>query len=89
MHIEGISVPVKGTVKGTIIAVSHDNLDANSLYNYIESFNSTYYCRFCYCTKNECKIIITKTDKRVKLRTRASYISDIQELENGATISKD
>lgn len=26
IHIEGISVPVKGTVKGTIIAVSHDNL---------------------------------------------------------------
>lgn len=58
------------------------------MYGYTESFNSTYYCRFCYCTKNECKIITTENDKRVKLRDRVSYISDIQELENGATINK-
>lgn len=49
IHIKGINVPIKGT----IIAVSHNNLGANSLYGYTESFNSTYYCRFCYCTKNE------------------------------------
>ncbi|KYN29790.1 hypothetical protein ALC57_00755 [Trachymyrmex cornetzi] len=73
---------------GCIVAVSHDNLGANSLYGYTESFNSTYYCRFCYCTKDECKIVTTENDKRVRLRTRALYISDIQELETGATISK-
>jgi len=33
-------------------------------------------------------MVTTENDKRVKLRTHASYISDIHELENGATISK-
>jgi len=43
---------------------------------------------FLAVTRMNEKWWLQKTIKKVKLRTHASYLSDIYELENGATISK-
>lgn len=48
----GIIVNGLDRIFGTICSIVHDNLGANSLFGFQESFNAHYYCRIC-CTSKE------------------------------------
>lgn len=43
------------TLKGTLVAVSHDNLGGNSLFGFQKSFSCGKYCRFCELNYHEMK----------------------------------
>lgn len=53
LEVEGLVVEGVGHFFGTVSNVSHDNLGANGLYGFNESFSSTYYCRFCLISGEE------------------------------------
>lgn len=58
LESDGIPVIYNGEqhkLKGTIFDLSHDNLAANFICGFNESFSSTNYCRFCLSTADECK----------------------------------
>ncbi|XP_037401910.1 uncharacterized protein LOC119265406 isoform X2 [Pygocentrus nattereri] len=50
---DGIFVPSLGeVVKGTVFAVVADNLAAHSVGGFVESFSSSYFCRFCLAERS-------------------------------------
>lgn len=54
--LEQTGILVDGhVIRGSIINVACDNLGANSIFGYTESFNATYYCRHCEYTLAECQ----------------------------------
>lgn len=51
---EGLYVPSLGRrVKGTVFSVIADNLGAHSMGGFVESFSSSYVCRFCLGEKSQ------------------------------------
>ena len=51
---EGLYVPALGRrVKGTVFSVVADNLGAHSMGGFVESFSSSYVCRFCLGEKSQ------------------------------------
>ena len=52
----GVSIMVNGeqlSLRAIISLFSADNLGANSLFGFVESFNANHFCRFCNCSKDE------------------------------------
>lgn len=66
----GIMVNGK-VVKGYLLTWCFDNLGAHAIYGLVQSFSANFYCRFCECHQNECKVS-TKEDPS-KLRDINSY----------------
>ncbi|KAK5647312.1 hypothetical protein RI129_002204 [Pyrocoelia pectoralis] len=58
-------------IKGSIVALSHDNLGGNQLFGMVESFSATYYCRICLASKNETLTLTRQND--ALLRTNDLY----------------
>lgn len=49
-----------GNLKGTIIALSFDNLGGNTLLGLAESFSATNYCRLCLANKHDAKVMTSE-----------------------------
>lgn len=79
LETEGIKI---GTdiLKGTLINISCDNLGANSVFGFVESFVANFFCRHCECSKSECHTMI-KENKR-KRRTKKNYESHVERANN-------
>jgi hypothetical protein len=43
----GIKISADKTIYGTLVSVTFDNLGANSMLGFAESFSATYCCRIC------------------------------------------
>jgi hypothetical protein len=43
------------TVYGTVVCLVADNLAANGVLGFVESFSANYYCRFCKMSKTDCQ----------------------------------
>ncbi|XP_055309646.1 uncharacterized protein LOC129573284, partial [Sitodiplosis mosellana] len=70
--LETVGVAVnKKIIKGCLFAMSFDNLGGNATYGLVQSFKANYFCRFCECHREECKIM-SKEDTS-KLRKSGSY----------------
>lgn len=67
-------------IKGTIVAISHDNLGGNQIFGLVESFSSKYYCRICLADKNTTRTMCKQDDS--KLRTTAHYEQLCLKIEN-------
>lgn len=66
------------SMKGSIFAVTGDNLGSHQIACLIENFStSKYFCRFCYITNTEFQL---DCSKRHKLRDKLSYDIDIANL---------
>lgn len=52
LETQGISIGSNVFLKGFIVQVSFDNLGGNTIFGFTKSFNATYYCRICSCSKN-------------------------------------
>ncbi|CAF0827652.1 unnamed protein product [Brachionus calyciflorus] len=61
-------------LKGSISYLVADNLASNSIGGFIESFNTSGYCRFCLLTKE--KIQETFDEDISQMRTKESYLND-------------
>lgn len=79
--MNGIQVEGYGTIKGTIICTSHDNLAAHMLFCMILGFRGRYCCRFCKITVDD-SLMATKEEKEL---LRVNIENDIENAmdENG------
>lgn len=67
------------TIKGSISDVAADNLGANTIFGYTECFVSSYSCRHCECSKNECQV--QTAEIQTKMRTRENYGRNVEMAE--------
>lgn len=70
LHEHGINIVVNETkisVKFTLVAIAGDNLGIHSIMGFNESFASTYYCRFCVSTKQQCQSQLTADESRSRV----------------------
>lgn len=74
----GIAVDGRN-IKGSLIHVACDNLGANMIFGFTESFSATYCCRHCECAITECQKLTNEV--KGKMRTIESYekLADIAE----------
>lgn len=78
LETEGIPVdflPDAKVLLGTVVSISCDNLGANTICGFVESFSATNYCRICLCDKESCQNIFDDTD--VEFRTKESHQVDV------------
>lgn len=52
----------KSFIRGTIVALSHDNLGGNQLHGMVESFSATHFCRICIADKHVCQRMSIQND---------------------------
>lgn len=71
LETTGIQVANGLTIKCGLVAMSFDNLGANTCYGLVQGFQANFYCRFCERHKNECKTLTF--DDLSKLRDIESY----------------
>ncbi|XP_041476844.1 uncharacterized protein LOC121424995 [Lytechinus variegatus] len=76
---EGISLPDGERKKGTLTQFSADNLGANSLFGFVESFSAAFYCRLCLISKDDAQNIFQDPD--TLLRTKDDYNLHVQQAE--------
>lgn len=53
---------------GTVCALSHDNLGANSILGFQESFSANYYCRICCTSKTDAQNMFSHSDYVIRDR---------------------
>lgn len=71
-------------LKGTVVAWISDNLGANSSLGFVESFNSTYYCRICEMPKKNCQTECKENSKEI--RTVEKYQKHIETIKNSVQV---
>ena len=81
---EGILINVDGQtykVHFIVAGILGDNLGANTLFGFSESFSAEYYCRFCKATKHEAKILCV--EKEELMRDVDNYKIDVTNKTHG------
>ncbi|CAG5084266.1 Protein of unknown function [Cotesia congregata] len=57
--LETTGIEIGGQIfKGSLAAMSFDNLGANTIYGMVQPFSATNFCRFCFATKTQTKTMI-------------------------------
>lgn len=74
---EGIFVNGK-IIKIIPCMVGGDNLGINSILGFVESFNSSFFCRFCKCSSAETKLLCV--ENKSKMRNMNNYKTDLDNL---------
>lgn len=66
----------KNILKGSLVHVAFDNLGGNTIFGFVKSFNSHYYCRICFCKRESCQ----KKTREIsdKIRTKQHYDEQIK-----------
>lgn len=75
---DGINVGDNAHLKVSLFNISCDNLGANVLFGFAQSFAAEYYCRFCECLKVETKEMVN--ENVTKRRSKESYNHQIERL---------
>lgn len=65
-------------LKGSIINLCSDNLGFNTAFGLVESFNATYFCRFCIASNKECKTLTKEIES--KLRTVRNHRINLEHI---------
>lgn len=76
---EGLDIGNGKRLKVGLFNICCDNLGANVLFGFSGGFNTDKFCRFCICSKNQTQSMATENAS--KIRTIASYDSQIQRLK--------
>lgn len=80
----GVEIDYRPNLKGTHTHLSFDNLGANLSLGYVACFSSTYYCRHCVRSKNQCQTAID--DDLNLLRTKTMYYQQLRIIQNSEKI---
>ena len=64
-------------LKGSLVAISADNLGSNSLCGFVESFSATYFCRICLVNHSDLQTVFN--ERQVTLRTKENYALHLSE----------
>lgn len=76
----GIIIKSGQPMRGVLINVLADNLGANGIFGFVESFSATFYCRICELISSECKITVEEVPE--KLRKKSTHQEMIDYLNN-------
>lgn len=71
-------------LKGTLVALSFDNLGGNTLSGMVESFSANYFCRMCLMHKNDTQNVFKESDERCHLRNEDFFNSLPEILPNSS-----
>lgn len=80
----GIELSDKTVIKGSISFLTCDNLGFHIAMGLAQSFNCSYNCRICTCTKEEGQQMIK--EDLAKLRTREQYAKQIEVIKNSTKV---
>lgn len=80
LETEGIVIN-NTTFFASISCISYDNLGANSLLGFTESFNSNNFCRFCLTETNKMQSVFH--EKHLLMRNNKSHIKVCSEIQPG------
>lgn len=83
----GIEIDCRPNLKCTLTHLSFDNLGANLSLGYVASFSSTYYCRHCVRSKDQCRTAID--DDMDLLRTKSMYYQQLRIIQNSEKVKYD
>lgn len=82
LETDGINVEVNGQIKcfkGILVGISADNLGANSICGFIQSFSVDYFCKICLAQYDDIQNMFTE-DKNIR-RTIESYNNHLQQIQ--------
>ncbi|XP_031334990.1 uncharacterized protein LOC116164880 [Photinus pyralis] len=79
--IEVSFLPYK--LKGTLVALSFDNLGGNALMGMVESFSANYFCRMCLMHKSDTQVIFNESDPLCRARNQ-EFFNTLPEIEVGS-----
>lgn len=71
LETTGLTLKSGKNLKAVLVGISADNLGANSLCGFVESFSATYYCRICELSLKECQKAVT--ENRDRMRQKSDY----------------
>lgn len=80
LETDGIQISSDINLKGALINISCDNLGANSVFGFAESFNCHFYCRMCESSKKQCKKLVRENPKAIRGKRR--YATQLKKREN-------
>lgn len=80
METNGIQISPNINLKGGLVNISCDNLGANSVFGFPESFNANFYCRMCECHKTKCKLLVLEDS--AKIRGKQNYSEHLKMIKN-------
>lgn len=84
---EDLFVPALGKrVKGTVFSVVADNLGAYSIGGFVESFSSSYVCRFCLGEQSEFQVEEVRTGA-FQLRTKEQHEMHVQIVQENTALT--
>lgn len=78
LESEGIMVKPGLILKAILINLSSDNLGANTVMGFVESFAATYYCRICELSLTEAQSTVEEVED--KMRQKSAYDSIVKVL---------
>jgi len=81
--IEGLG----GTVRGSIVQVTGDNLGLHCLFGYVESFRALYCCRFCLNKMEDYQSAFCDDEPNVTLRTKETHLQHCEAIQSGPTLT--
>ncbi|PIK48988.1 hypothetical protein BSL78_14139 [Apostichopus japonicus] len=80
----GILLPSGHYKKGIITQFSADNLGANSLFGFVESFSARHYCRLCLTSREDAQLLYS--EKNMQMRDKDSHNLHVQQAEQLETV---
>lgn len=66
LETTGITTKSGVNLKAVLVNVSSDNLGANSVLGFVESFAATYYCRICELSLSECQSAVEEVNEKMR-----------------------
>ncbi|XP_055851835.1 uncharacterized protein LOC129916077 [Episyrphus balteatus] len=82
---DGIRIDNNITLRGSLVSLSHDNLGANCVLGFVESFRATYFCRLCSMTRTDTQLSFIENQSLI--RSSADY-SEMFSLNNNQTYTE-
>ncbi|PIK38618.1 hypothetical protein BSL78_24528, partial [Apostichopus japonicus] len=80
----GILLPSGHYKKAIITQFSADNLGANSLFGFVESFSARHYCRLCLTSREDAQLLYS--EKNMQMRDKDSHNLHVQQAEQLETV---
>lgn len=80
LETNGITIKSGQNLKGILTNVSSDNLGANSVFGFVESFSATFFCRICELPAIECKTAVEEISE--KMRNKSTYAAQINAIND-------
>lgn len=71
---------------GSLLTVSADNLEGNSIFGFVECFVASCFCRYCTAIKEKCNKMI-KEDKKL-IRSVDQYVKHYDEFKKESALNK-